>query len=408
MAFDRSLKIANPSLEERERSYLTSRYSSGVTLTVASNQGFAANDIIVVGVPGEEKTESQVIASVSGDTTITLNAALNFTHALNTPIFRSKWDQIDVERRASGGSFTDLSSAPATSPVDIDWDNPLGFTYVDVSTVFAATDDYRWQFKNSANGNVSGYADVLPATGLPRDSVGYVIKMIKQNPVAKNVPGEVIVEYFNDLHDEEYENNPEAWYLQKQGTAIPTDEDVYEYELPSDFGRMKFLLYHYTSGDVEDTYPLNFISEGEMRVRKIDQNQTSDDKARDWTFFPPDSDSPTGHIVIDPTPETDDQELIPIYYQELSAVESYGDTLVIPKAKIYLDYALYRIYEDIEDDQTATKYEARVRRGLTGLKSRQHRNVGQREFLKWRGQLGAKAIFTQNKGTGQRDRENYW
>lgn len=407
MAFDRSLKIQNPSLKGRERTYLTSRYSSGTTLTVANTDNFSANRTAVTGVPGEEKTEAKKISSIPGSTSLTISAALNFTHPVNTPVFESKWDQIQVQRKASGGSFANISG----SPFEIDWDNEDGFTYVDISTGFSLTDTYRWQFISSGAGDESGYADVLIGTGLARNSVGYAIKMIRQNPVAKNIAGEVVVEYFNDLHDEEFENNPEAWYLQKEGDEISTVADTATYNISSnisDFGRMKYLMYHYTSGDVEDIYPLNEISEIEMRNRKSDQNQSSDDNAIDWSFYPPDSNSAKGYIVLDPTPDTANQGIVPIYYQELDAVDSYGDTLVIPKLKTYVDYGLYRIYEDIEDDITANKYEARVRRDLTGLKSRQHRQVGQKIFMKFMGHKGAKRLFTQRRGTGQTEKELYW
>lgn len=408
MAFNRSLKIANPSMVGRERTYLTSRYAVGaVALEVANTNNFSVNRTAVIGVPGEEKTEAKRISAITDIDTLAIPSTLSFSHPANTPIYESKWDQIQVQRKASGGAFANITG----SPFEIDWDNEDGFTYIDISTNFALSDTYRWQFISSGSSDESGYADTLGGTGLSRDSVGYAIKMIKQNPVAKNIPSATIVEYFNDLHDEEYENNPEAWYLQKQGTEVSTVADTATYNISdniSDFGRMKYLMFHYTSGDIDDIYPLTFISELEMRNRKINQNEVSDDKATNWSFYPPDSNSRKGYIVIDPTPDTADQGIIPVYYQELDAVDSFGDTLVIPKIKIYVDYALYRIYEDIEEDISANKFEARVKRDLTGLKARQHRQLGQKEFLKWRGQKGSKQMFNSQSSTGQTEKELYW
>src|SRR5690349_21699964 len=114
----RRLRIQNPILSKSYRTYVSADYSSGVTLTAASVTSFAANDLLVVGEPREEYAELKKLNSTTGSTTMTLASALNFAHSKGTPIYKSAWDFVYIERRtSSSGSFSVVSQSP------IQWDN---------------------------------------------------------------------------------------------------------------------------------------------------------------------------------------------------------------------------------------------------------------------------------------------
>src|SRR5690606_15021654 len=130
-------------LPQSEDTYLTTKYTSGTSLTVKNNEGFADNDIAVVGMPGQERTETGLVSGITNNDTITVDSALVFDHPANTPIFRSEYNQISLERKASGGSYAEV----AEGKQDIEWDEEDGFTKIKVAAG-VDSDTYRWRFYN--------------------------------------------------------------------------------------------------------------------------------------------------------------------------------------------------------------------------------------------------------------------
>jgi len=120
---------------------LASDYTSGTSTTELSNVSFSTNDLLVFGEPGEELTELQTLASISGKTIINLAAGLNFAHPKDTSVYKVNWNFVSIESRASSSSvFALLTDSP------IQWDK-LNTVYYDS----AGNDNYqyRFRFKNS-------------------------------------------------------------------------------------------------------------------------------------------------------------------------------------------------------------------------------------------------------------------
>ena len=402
------VRITNPDLTNAERTYITSDYSSGTTLTVRNNEGFTDDWFVVVGEPGQEQTECRQIDSTTGNTTITLDSALRFSHAKSCPVYLSQWDDFAFEKKPTGGSFAVIS----TSPLEIEWDDQNKTTTVVVSGGLT-TDTYRWRLYNSVLGTYSTYSDELAGTGLARNSVGFLIKQVQRNSVAKTIEDETIIDYFNDFQDLVYDKIPNAWWFAKAGTAISTVASDYTYSVStnwSDLLSVKYMLYRYVSGSTDITYPLSWSPTSEMRNYKSDTNQSDNDYAKYWSLYPPDSDSAKGHIALHPTPKTADCYLQPVYFFELTALDSFGDTVVVPKPKGYIDYAFYRIYDEIKSDQTnANKYLRRVDGAIDALKTRNRRQLGQPEFFRYRGIRGWSKLFgEQSRMSSSEARENYW
>jgi phage gp36-like protein len=111
---------------QREKTALAADVSAGsnVSLSVENNDGFTANDYVVIGIEGSEKAELQQVASVSGSGTITVST-LKFAHKAGTPVTKYRYNQRKFYGATSAtGSFTELTDDG--SPKDIQVDDPQG------------------------------------------------------------------------------------------------------------------------------------------------------------------------------------------------------------------------------------------------------------------------------------------
>jgi hypothetical protein len=403
------IQIFNPDLSNEERTYLDADYSSDATLTVRNNGGMTANYFVVVGEPGQEQTECRQIASTTGNTTITLASALKFAHPKSTPVYLTKWDKWSLERASTlAGVYTEVTE----SPVFIKWEDKELATLIE-NVSGSSAHFYKWRPLNSVTSTYGSYSDVLAGGGQERSTVGYVINQVKRNPLAKDVDDETIIEYFNDFQELVYEEMPKAWWFKKEGTQVATAVDTYKYSITtnwSDFLSMNYMLYRYVSGSTDVTYPLTFSPLVEFYNFKADSDQPSDDYAKYWTVLPPDANSAKGYIGIHPTPKSDDCYLAPVYNRSLTDLDTFGDTLVVPKPKGYVDYALYRIASDIKLDMSnADKYNSMVRSDIISLKRRSRVQLGQPEFNRFRGQRGWSKNFGDGSYLSNQDaKELYW
>lgn len=408
------MRLRNPDLTQEERTYLSSDYTSGVTVTVRDNSSFTANSYAVAGEPGQEQTEQAPIASITDKTTITLSSGFNFAHPKSSPIYESRFSGISLERSVdSGVTWAVVSGSPFTLRWDgVDEFGKISTLVEDGSGTSACV--YRWRFYNATTGGYSVYSGTLPGTGLDRNTAGFVFGKVRRNKIAQGIPDSVLYQYMNDLQDNVYEEMPKAWWFSKEGTAVATEEDTYRYSISdnwSDFLSMQYMLYNYVSGDVSSTYPLTFITQLEFWDHKADQNQSSDDNLTAWSLLPPDSNSAKGYIGIHPTAAVDAVcYLKPVYFFELTDINSFEDTLVVPKPKIYEDYILHRINDDIKGDSAnAEKYLLKVNSGLVALKKRTKRQQGQREWRRYRGNRGYSRLFGGSGGmSNDARRETYW
>ena len=407
------LRINNPLLNSEERTYLTADYSTGTSLTVRNNEGFTTNWFAVAGEPGQEQSELRSVSGISGNTTITIGSSLRFSHPTSDPVYLSRWDRLYMYRATSeNGSYSAVTNAETSNGYwDIEWDDQELCTLV-IDDDGSTSSFYKWRFYNSNTGIYSQYSGVLPGSGLARNQAGFVIKKVRKNPITNGITDETMYNFMSDLNDLVYEEMPKAWWFSKEGTSASTVADTYRYSIDtnwSDFLSMEYLLYRYVSGSVDNTYPLKFVTRLEFYNYKRDANLSSDDNARVWTLLPPDSSSDKGYIAIHPTPDTTACYLKPVYFFDLSDVNSFADTLVVPKPKLYEDYILYRICDDIKHDPNAEKYNSRVKASIESLKTRVRRQQGQREMTRYRGPDAYNQLFSPYGGTSNDSyRENYW
>lgn len=399
------LRIKHPDFFQEEISNLTANVAAGATtLTVASNNGFSQNDIIVVALPGKEQSEMVKVSSVSGNNTITLSTGTRFAHGEGSTIYRSLYDQLSVERKPISGAYAEIDEGK----IAIDVDSDDGHTIVSIAAGIS-TDTFKWRFYNSASGSFSSYSDELSGTGAPRNSVAYMLTEFRQTariPDHKKVTDEQIIRWFNDGQDRVETNGDRWWFLLTENTSKVTIPSTFKYALPSDFARMEALLYD--DGDIK--IRLNNIPLSTFDQLKITQSTAPDDDTiRDWAFLPPDSDNLKGYFGVDPTPATAGLVFTIRHYREMPDLDTFGDTTLIPLPEVLVNFALFSFWKSRGQETTAQYYYQLYLQGIEMLKKLQRREVSQAGFVKWRGHRGKAKEYGNRVGFySDTIRENYW
>ena len=137
------LRSKNPDLSKNPKAWLSTSYSSGTDLTVFSSTGFADNDIIIIGEPGEEKTETATINGTPTSTVVTIDTALAFSHPKDTPVYISRVDQVSWEYKTTSTGDANVLSG---MPINVQWDKK--FTEYNYS-IGLSTYYYRFRFYSS-------------------------------------------------------------------------------------------------------------------------------------------------------------------------------------------------------------------------------------------------------------------
>lgn len=364
------ISITPPDLSDSEKTYLASTYTSGAALTVQNNQGFAAGDFVVVGEPGAEKTELGQITSVSGDGTITLTAALKFSHTKDTPVYLSYYNRYELERDGS------VIVAGTTATSVIQWDNPRGIVYNDTGGVVASR--YRWRFYDSVDGIYSGYSDYLDASGYTRASVGYMVRTVRsigEDEEEATTSDEEIIRWLNDGQDE-ISQVPSKWYFLRDSETTSAVDGTYSYALATDFERMEKLDYNMVDGSIDLIYRLKYLPESRFDWYIRDQDRDTDSRVRFYTI------RPTGYFEVWPTPDAATHSFIAYYYKKMAALDSYGDETDVPRPKVLEDYAIYRLYSKRGEEDKANLYRSRFEQGVARMRLLNRRQIGQpRSFL---------------------------
>ena len=137
------LFIQFPDISANEKSFFDADEAVGQTTLSAGGTNFSANDYVVLGQPGAEKTEI-VKLSAAAATTLTSGATV-FAHNRGDKIQFIPYNQIVVERSTDSGA-----NYSALSAIDICAD--ASETYLQRATD-ASTDMYRFRFYNSTSTN---------------------------------------------------------------------------------------------------------------------------------------------------------------------------------------------------------------------------------------------------------------
>ena len=163
--------------------------------------------------------------------------------------------------------------------------------------------------------------------------------------------------------------------------------------------------------NVDITYRLKYIPPIEMDHRKRDNLTDNDDDLKYYTLRPPDSTSTTGYFEVDPTPETTGNTFYIRFYKQMDDLDSYGDTTPVTIVDLLIDYAVSEIEKSRGNEAKSVVYETRFRESLIDLKRDNKRQVGEPEFLRFRGRRGWKRYLSDSSlSSTSRDgsAERYW
>ncbi len=152
------VSINNPNIRKYEYTELTADISAGsdVACSVKNNQGFSADDLVLVRKPGREKSEVCTVGSTTENTTITLST-VTLDHSKGTEIRKIPYDQVALFSASSeDGSYSIVGAY-----VSIEYDDVA--TYIDDSDGDTST-WYKAKFKNSESGVTTDYSDAFQIT----------------------------------------------------------------------------------------------------------------------------------------------------------------------------------------------------------------------------------------------------
>lgn len=170
------IKIANPSLEDELRTYLTDDTDvADVDLPVLSTTGFVISGTVdyfaLIGEYGQEKTELKEVDADVGTTATNFRvAALTYSHGASDPVTYMRWNKIKIYgATSSGGSKTLITT------IDID------ITKQYTEYTYDSATDYSYfyiTYINDANviEEETDYSEEISTTSFTRKSVKRIIE----------------------------------------------------------------------------------------------------------------------------------------------------------------------------------------------------------------------------------------
>lgn len=339
------IQAKNPETTTYEKSYLTDPFSEDATsITVKDNDRFAANDRIMIGAMGADKTEIVTVSAANADgITLTVGATV-FPHNADDPVFVLQFDQVKFYRSTTGLSGT----YAALATVDLDVDNATLRTFYDDPTGLS-TYYYKVSFYHSVDAVESSLSDPIPGGGWSRKQVGHLIDEILQevsDPGEVNITRGELLGYFNDVNDDLLVNPSRPYdFLRQRETFTRTAGEI-TLDFPTDsndrqtmwkFDRMDYL---YTDTNNNETMTtIQVLPEEEFRNKypKITVDTADED------------DNAPVAIALDtsmnrfrywqPSENTIADAFYLHYWKYFDEIDSEGDEVETPTPKIYKLYA---------------------------------------------------------------------
>lgn len=347
------IPVLNPETTEYEKSYLSTSFAAGITsIIVKNNNRFAANQRIMIGQMGQEKTEIVTVSSVNADgVTIVIGATL-FPHSADDPVFVLQFDQVKYYRSITGstGTYTLLT----TVALDVDNEN-LQTIYDD--TTGLVTYYYKVTLYHSISTVESALSDAIPGGGFSRNQVGNIIDEILQEVSDQNevhVTRNELLGYFNDVNDDLQQNASKPYDFLRARTTLTRTAGQNYVPFPIDssgnstmwkFDRMDHQFIDSTTTPVtNNTYTLKVWSEEDFR--NTFQNSTFDSTSESDNITDLTLDTAVNLIRINPAPLTTQAGAFYLYYWKFfSELNSEGDVVETPTPKIYKLYCKQMYYQ---------------------------------------------------------------
>lgn len=177
------IRVGHPAISNNIRTYLSDDIASaGTAMSVRDNNGLADNDWLLVGEIGDSQSEiTDINGAVTLGESITVTNHLKFNHEIDAPVTKLLELGIKIYGASSdGGSGTLIASIDAITAsgiqladaVMIQWGRP----YTEWNLLSSDT-SYSYYYATFTDGTTeSSASDYIPSTGLPSNSVEYMIQ----------------------------------------------------------------------------------------------------------------------------------------------------------------------------------------------------------------------------------------
>lgn len=362
MASFRRIRIPNPKLSTSELTQLDADYSTGTSLTVLSNLGFAAQDIAVIGQTGDDNTEQKDVTGTTTNIGITISAALKFAHQKQTTIYRSSWNQVSIERQyTSSGTWAVLITT------DIQWDKQ-DTLYIDSSS--SDQYNYRFRFYNSISVTYSDYSPTMSGGGTTPNQVGRMVINVRNKVRDFNrerISDERIIQLLSEGQNVISGIRHDWWFLKVDtyelskrslGSGISTvgNQSYYDLATYTDFNYLHRIRYKYNVNTTNQIYDLTPKPDEDFDRFEQTPQITNNNNILHFKVAPPDSGSTVGYFVVFPIPADTSGTFYPIYYKNMNTLNDISDTTNVPYPEILEDYAAWRIHNDLKNELEANMY----------------------------------------------------
>ena len=346
------LSFYNPETDDLEKSYLANNYAVGTTsIQVKNNDRFAANDRIMIGEQGQEKTEVVTVSAINADgITVTVGATV-FSHSANDPVYKLRFDQVKFYRSTttSTGTFTVISTQ------NLDVDNADLITKYDDTTGTTAY-FYKMTAYHSISTLESAFSDVIGGSGWRREQVGNIIdEILKEvgDPTETHISRQELLGYFNDVNDDLQLSAAKPFDFLHSRTALARTANQNYLAFPVDSNgkqtmwKFDYMDYNYTDSTTtpatDVTYTLTVIPEPEFRNSY--QDNTIDSTTVDNYIQVVCLDTSVNRFRFDKAPVTTQSNVFYLHYWKyFDNITSEGQVIETPTPKIYKTYCKAMFY----------------------------------------------------------------
>ena len=211
----------------RESTRLTTNVAAAATiLSVQNSEGLSADDYIVVGSVGSDRTEIVKITTVDSVTQLT-TAAVSFTHDRNDLVSFTPYNQMQLySATTASGAKTQVGTA-----VDLEVEDLV--TKVNLSTVTSGFVFSRYY--NSTTAGYSSYSPAVPVVGFAENSLRHIIDMarLRTQETTENLLSDVDLLNVAKECSDQIETVRKNWSFVQASDTITLTAGVQTYDKPS-------------------------------------------------------------------------------------------------------------------------------------------------------------------------------
>ena len=242
----------------REATRLTaSVVATGTTLNVRNTDSLNADDYIIIGDVGNERSEIVKITTVDSDTQLT-TAAVKFAHDKNDLVVYIPYNKLqNYSASTKAGTKTSQGSL-----VDIQVDDLV--TEVNLSSVSSGYVFARYY--NSTSLAESGYSPAVPVSGFTENSLRYILDMARkrtQETTEDLLSNDDLLKIAKECSDE-IETVKKNWSFTQDSTDMVMTAGVQTYANPSDLAGYESIASVYLGYDNKE---LSYVDIKDFRYK---------------------------------------------------------------------------------------------------------------------------------------------